>query len=119
MSAASSATSSNRALAVMPSIVPPAPDKPNGARRGPLADAVEVVERELVEALEPHATLRRLLGVERLGAQRRDRLAGRQRGLCELVEARVAQGLLDLGVRAERLHLLAQDQVVAHAAGGR
>ena len=81
--------------------------------------AVEVFQGELVEVLERHPALRRGLGVELLGAQRGDRLAVGQRGDGQLVDTRVAQCLLDLGVAAERRRLGLEDQVVAHARSGR
>src|SRR4051794_34365127 len=76
---------------------------------------VEVLQRQLVEPLEAHPAAAGLLGVEGLRAQVGEALALRERRLRELVDAGVGQRLLHLRVGAEGAHLLAQDQVVAHA----
>src|SRR4051812_41585413 len=76
------------------------------------ADAVQVLERELVELLD-----RRALGAEDLGVgelplqELLPALAGGQGRLGELGQLGGLERGLDLGVGAERLHLLAQDEV--------
>ena len=57
----------------------------------------------------------RRIGIEGLRTHRRERLARSERGLRELVEPRRHARGLHLGIRAERLSPLAQQQVVADA----
>ncbi len=79
-------------------------------------DSIEVLERELVQPLEPRASGRDRLDVrERPLEQLLPALALAQRRLRQLRELRLVERLDHLGIRAERPHLLAQDQVVVDA----
>src|SRR4051812_12850845 len=83
------------------------------------ADAVQVLQRQLVQVLERHAALAQLLRVGQLGLlERLPPLPGVQGGHGQLVEAGGRERLLHLGVGPERADLLAQDEVVAHAGRG-
>src|SRR5882757_2372701 len=86
------------------------------------SDAEQVVHGELVKLLERHSAGRGGLDVEVLeGAavreQVRELLAGRECGLGELVEPRRLKRLPHRLVGTEGGGPLAQDQIVAHAAG--
>src|SRR3954469_10950698 len=93
----------------------PAPPRP---LRSVSADAEQVLHGELVEPLERQPALAERLRVELLGAQLVERLALAQRRDGELGHPRGLERLRNLRVGPEGLHLVPQDQVVAHAGAG-
>src|SRR5439155_12269468 len=83
------------------------------------ARAQEVFHRELVEALERHATGGERVEVDLLGPHVGEALAGPEGRRGQLADPGVRQGGVHLGIGPERRGPRPQDQVRAHAPGRR